>query len=128
MGIRRAYRRRSGRPANGGSLDRPDSGALGFKAANANGDGRPELKSYLRYLAKHPATADRLATRLSTRVIQAGVGARVITLDYGGWDMCVGLGRVSDGDLKVHLSELAGPSPRSSPIWGPRPTRSPWSR
>jgi len=31
----------------------------------------------------------------------------VITLDYGGWDTHVGLGSVSNGDMKVHLRELA---------------------
>ena len=47
------------------------------------------------------------ALAASARVIRAGVGVRVITLDYGGWDMHVGLGSVSNGDMKVHLSELA---------------------
>ena len=47
------------------------------------------------------------ALAASARVIRAGVGVRVITLDYGGWDMHVGLGSVSNGDMKVHLTELA---------------------
>jgi uncharacterized protein (DUF1800 family) len=42
---------------------------LGWKAANANGEGRTELKSYLHYLAAHPATAKRLATRLCQRFV-----------------------------------------------------------
>ena len=50
----------------------------------------------------------------------------MITLDYGGWDMHVGLGSVSNGDMKVHLTELARVWRRSSPTWGPPPTGSPW--
>jgi uncharacterized protein (DUF1800 family) len=42
---------------------------LGWKAANANGEGRTELRSYLHYLAAHPATAQRLATRLCQRFV-----------------------------------------------------------
>jgi uncharacterized protein (DUF1501 family) len=47
------------------------------------------------------------ALAASARVIKAGVGVRVITLDYGGWDMHVGLGTVSNGDMKSHVAESA---------------------
>jgi uncharacterized protein (DUF1501 family) len=50
-----------------------------------------------------------LATALaaSARLIRAGVGAQVITLDFGGWDMHTNLGTVGNGDLKTVASELA---------------------
>lgn len=37
---------------------------LGFSSANSDPDGRPVVEAYLKYLARHPATAKRLATRL----------------------------------------------------------------
>ena len=77
--------------------------------------------------ANYPKGDLGAALAASARVIRAGVGVRVITLDYGGWDMHVGLGSVSNGDMKVHLTELAQVWRRSSPTWGPLPTRSPWS-
>ena len=42
---------------------------LGFHDANAAADGRAMMKRYLRYLAKHPATARRIATRLAQRFV-----------------------------------------------------------
>ena len=42
---------------------------LGFHDANADPDGRAVAKRYLRYLAKHPATAKRIATRLAQRFV-----------------------------------------------------------
>ena len=57
--------------------------------------------------ANYPKGDLGAALAASARVIRAGVGVRVITLDYGDWDMHVGLGSVSTGDMKVHLSELA---------------------
>jgi uncharacterized protein (DUF1800 family) len=43
---------------------------LGFSHANASGDGRPVVAAYLRYLATHPATARRIATKLAVRFVQ----------------------------------------------------------
>ncbi|HUP99923.1 MAG TPA: DUF1800 domain-containing protein [Aeromicrobium sp.] len=37
---------------------------LGFTSVNTDSDGRAAVQSYLKYLANHPATATRLATRL----------------------------------------------------------------
>ncbi|MBA2694336.1 MAG: DUF1800 domain-containing protein [Actinobacteria bacterium] len=42
---------------------------LGFSSANSAADGRSETVRYLRYLAHHPATADRLARRLCVRFV-----------------------------------------------------------
>ena len=42
---------------------------LGFRSSNKNADGRPLARRYLRYLAAHPATANRLALRLAQRFV-----------------------------------------------------------
>lgn len=43
---------------------------MGFSHANASRDGGPEvLKAYLRYLARHRATAERIARRLAVRYV-----------------------------------------------------------
>jgi uncharacterized protein (DUF1800 family) len=42
---------------------------LGFESSNADPDGRAVTKAYLRYLARHPATARRLATKLGQRFV-----------------------------------------------------------
>jgi uncharacterized protein (DUF1501 family) len=39
--------------------------------------------------------------------IRAGVGARVITVDFGGWDMHTNLGTVDGGQMTVRLEEMA---------------------
>jgi uncharacterized protein (DUF1800 family) len=44
---------------------------LGFSEANAAADGRDLTVRYLRYLAHHPATARRIATKLATRFVSA---------------------------------------------------------
>jgi uncharacterized protein (DUF1501 family) len=40
-------------------------------------------------------------------LIKADVGARVVTIDYGNWDMHVGLGRVDGGWMHNQVTELA---------------------
>ena len=40
---------------------------IGFTSANASADGRKVAEAYLRYLAHHPLTAQRVAARLCTR-------------------------------------------------------------
>ena len=72
---------------------------LGFKAANANGDGRPELKAYLRYLAKHPATARRLATRLCQRFVSDQPSASIV-------DAVAQAYTASDTDVRAALRAL----------------------
>jgi hypothetical protein len=42
---------------------------MGFEHPNADPDGRAATTAYLSYLARHPATATRLATRLCTRFV-----------------------------------------------------------
>lgn len=40
-------------------------------------------------------------------LLKAEVGARVVTIDYGDWDMHTGMGNVDDGWMKDHLTHLA---------------------
>jgi uncharacterized protein (DUF1800 family) len=42
---------------------------LGFSHANSAKDGRPATQAYLKYLAHHPLTADRIARRLCVRFV-----------------------------------------------------------
>lgn len=42
---------------------------LGFTAANSSADGREVARNYLRYLARHPATARTIATKLVLRFV-----------------------------------------------------------
>ncbi|MFZ2501884.1 MAG: DUF1501 domain-containing protein, partial [Nocardioides sp.] len=41
-------------------------------------------------------------------LIKGDVGARVVTIDYGDWDMHTGMGTVGNGWMKDHLTHLAG--------------------
>jgi uncharacterized protein (DUF1800 family) len=43
---------------------------LGFRHNNRSADGRPATLAYLSYLAKHPATAKRLARRLCVKFVE----------------------------------------------------------
>lgn len=42
---------------------------MGFSDANASPDGRATATAYLRYLARHPATAQRIARKLATKFV-----------------------------------------------------------
>ncbi len=42
---------------------------MGFTHTNADADGRAAVKSYLSYLARHPATAQRVARKLARRFV-----------------------------------------------------------
>jgi uncharacterized protein (DUF1501 family) len=57
--------------------------------------------------AKYPDGDLGLALAAGAQVIKAGVGVRVITLDYGGWDMHVDLGTVANGDMKNRVGGVA---------------------
>ena len=43
---------------------------MGFDHPNAEADGRPVTRAYLRYLARHPATARRVARKLAVKFVQ----------------------------------------------------------
>ena len=43
---------------------------MGFEHANASPDGRAVTRDYLNYLARHPATAHRIARKLATKLVR----------------------------------------------------------
>ncbi len=57
--------------------------------------------------AQYPRGDLGTALAASARVIRADVGARVITLDFGGWDMHTNLGTVANGEMKRQVAELS---------------------
>ena len=51
---------------------------MGFSHRNRSADGRPATLAYLTYLAKHPATANRLARRLCVKFVSDEPTARMV--------------------------------------------------
>ena len=51
---------------------------LGFSEPNTASDGRAMTERYLRYLAHHPATANRIATKLITRFVTSSPSAAYV--------------------------------------------------
>lgn len=51
---------------------------MGFSHPNAAADGRPALAAYLAHLARHPATARRIATKLAVRFVSDDPPARLV--------------------------------------------------
>ena len=51
---------------------------LDFTSANADRDGRAVLRSYLQYLAHHPATAQRIARKLAIRFVSDEPSQRLV--------------------------------------------------
>ena len=56
----------------------------------------------------YPKTNLAKALQDVSRIVRAGVGAEVITVDQGDWDMHTNLGTVEWGDMKSNASDLAG--------------------
>lgn len=52
---------------------------LGFSHANASSDGREVATAYLRYLARHPATARNVARRLAVRFVSDTPSDRLVS-------------------------------------------------
>lgn len=52
---------------------------MGFSHANAAADGRPVVTAYLNYLARHPATARRIATKLARRFVSDAPPAALVS-------------------------------------------------
>jgi uncharacterized protein (DUF1800 family) len=52
---------------------------LGFSHANTSADGRAATTAYLKYLAHHPATANRLARRLCVRFVSDTPSASLVS-------------------------------------------------
>lgn len=57
--------------------------------------------------AVYPGSELGRALRESARLVRADIGAQVITIDSGMWDMHVGLGTMSYGPLQANVSDLA---------------------
>ena len=51
---------------------------MGFRHRNASADGRAATKAYLSYLARHPATARRLARRLCVKFVSDTPSASIV--------------------------------------------------
>jgi len=51
---------------------------MGFRHTNASADGRAATMAYLSYLARHPATADRLARRLCVKFVSDQPTAAIV--------------------------------------------------
>ncbi|TQK68880.1 DUF1800 domain-containing protein [Nocardioides sp. SLBN-35] len=51
---------------------------MGFSHPNSNPDGRAALSAYLRYLARHPATARRIARKLAVRFVSDAPSAALV--------------------------------------------------
>ena len=77
-----------------------------------------------------PATATPPAARQAlsdvSRIVRSGVGAEVITVDQGDWDMHTDVGTLEWGDMKRNASDLAALD--RGVLLRPRPgrRRSPW--
>lgn len=72
---------------------------LGFNDANASGNGRDLTVRYLRYLAHHPATARRIATKLVRTFVSDDVPAGLV-------DRLAAVYLASDTDIKPVLRAL----------------------
>jgi uncharacterized protein (DUF1501 family) len=58
--------------------------------------------------ARYPAGDLGDALKSTATMIRAQVGARVVTIDYGSWDMHANLGTVTWGPMQSMIRELAG--------------------
>jgi uncharacterized protein (DUF1800 family) len=56
-----------------------DVSVMGFKHPNADAEGRPVVAAYLDYLARHPATAQRIARRLCLRFVSDEPSDDIVT-------------------------------------------------
>jgi uncharacterized protein (DUF1501 family) len=102
--VNRTARRASLRTAWAGT-----GGALGASARSVPGlvDAfQPAARAAAR--ANFPGTALGRALSFASRTVRAGVGAQVVTVDHGGWDLHVDHGTVDSGDMRRQLTELAG--------------------
>lgn len=72
---------------------------LGFQHANSSSDGRAAVAAYLDYLARHPATARRIATRLCVRFVSDTPSRSIVNAVTKAY-------RASDTDIKSTLRAL----------------------
>jgi uncharacterized protein (DUF1800 family) len=74
---------------------------MDFQATNASPDGRQTTVDYLTYLARHPATAARIARRLATRFVSDNPPQALV-------DDVAAVFRSSGTDIKTTLRALVG--------------------
>lgn len=72
---------------------------LGFSHPNSSKDGRTAVNAYLDYLARHPATATRLARRLCVRFVSDTPSSSIVSAVAKAY-------RASDTDIKATLRAL----------------------
>jgi uncharacterized protein (DUF1800 family) len=72
---------------------------MDFTHPNAEADGRPVVAAYLDHLARHPATARRLARRLCVRFVSDEPGDRIVTAVAAAY-------LASDTDIRATLRAL----------------------
>ncbi len=72
---------------------------LGFRAANSSPDGAELARDYLRYLARHPATAQRIARKLARAFVSDDPSPGLV-------DHLAGVFRSSGTDIKATLRAL----------------------
>lgn len=85
---------------------------MGFQHANAAANGQPVVRAYLNYLARHPATAQRIATLLARRFVSDDPPAalvRRLAATYQAHDTAI---------VPVLRALAASPEFRSSSVWG----------
>ena len=84
-------------------------GALGQGARTALSTTRTlnTLAATAPHVGMYPATDLGRTLAECAVTIKAGVGVRVITVDFGGWDMHTGLGTIDAGAMVLKLDELA---------------------
>jgi uncharacterized protein (DUF1501 family) len=76
------------------------NGASSFGAARDLPAGQPATP--------YPTTSLGRALADVSRVVRSGVGAEVITVDHGDWDMHTDLGTLEWGEMKRNAADLAG--------------------
>ena len=67
-----------------------------FKPASATKD-----------VVKYPESSLAKGLSFTSRVIRSGVGAQVLTVDHGGWDMHTNLGTLAWGEMKSLTADLS---------------------
>lgn len=72
---------------------------LGFTHANTNPDGRAVVNAYLDYLARHPATAEKIARRLCVRFVSDNPSSSIVGSVARAY-------RYSDTDIRTTLRAL----------------------
>lgn len=57
--------------------------------------------------AAYPSGSLGIALAETAALVRADLGVRVVTIDYGGWDMHTGMGTVGSGQMRSRVDEMA---------------------